>query len=965
MPTLFWDIETRSMASLEETGAFRYAADPSTEVLVIAYAVDEAEPQTWILGQDIPAEFIAAASDPSWLVVAHNAAFERAISTYVLELRYGWPAIPVTQQRCTMAMALANALPGALDNVTEALALPHQKDAEGYLLMKRMSRPRRDGTYVDGEAERARLALYCKRDVEAERALYHRLPPLSPIEQALWGLDALVNARGFHVDIALAKAARSMARGESAALDREISELTDGEITSVNQVHRIVAFVRRHGHTLQSLTKRNVAAVLAHNPSDNVRNLLELRRLGARASTRKFEALLRSVGDGDRLRGTLRFHASSTGRWSGSHFQPQNLKKAEIGDLDTAVDAVLAGDLERVRELGAPLTVAGDVARSAICAAPNHTLIGADFSAIESRVLAWLAGEDWKLETYRKYDKSGNPALEPYCVMASQALRRTVTPDDEAGRGFGKTYDLAFGFGGGVGAWRKFDTSDTYSDGEVEQFKQAFRTAHRATVRFWHALERAAHLSVRTGKHTELASGKFSFTMEGSTLFLTLPSGRRLAYPEACVAAGKFEGSSELRYKDNARGGWAEIGAWYGTLVENAVQATARDLLAAAMLRIEAAGLPIVLQVHDELICEVPADKVDTEHFLKLMTTPPTWATDLPVAAKVWSRQRYAKSKATTSRPSSVSSKPEPELSEPDQGEEATTVSLVDLVREPPIGGKIRCPFHDDNSPSLQVYADHYHCFVCGAHGDLSDWLVRVEGLDKSEAKRVIATWDGPRIEQSNELDKEMAQASALRLWDEAGPITGTLAARYLGDTRCIELATLPVGIDAALRFHSRCPFGPGTQHPCLLSLMTDAPAGVVTGIQRTALTADARKIDRRMLGRSGVVRLWPLGPTLAVGEGLETTLAAATRQLYRGAPLQPAWAALSADALGKLPVLPGVERLILLIDHDDHGRAAGAQCTERWRRAGRSVVRLTPPRPGEDFNDLIMRGSQHARHHG
>jgi hypothetical protein len=432
---------------------------------------------------------------------------------------------------------------------------------------------------------------------------------------------------------------------------------------------------------------------------------------------------------------------------------------------------------------------------------------------------------------------------------------------------------------------------------------------------------------------------------------MTLPSGRRLAYPEARVTAGKFENSSELRYWDNARGGWAEVGAWYGTLTENAVQATARDLLGATLLRVEQAGYPVVLHVHDEVVCEVPEGFGLTAEFQRLMTTPPDWATDLPIAAKVWNRNRYAKSKRRAASPA------KPARPESTPARDELTVTLADLITEPPVGGKIRCPFHDDHTPSLQVYADHYHCFVCGAHGDLTDWLVRVEGLDQAEAKRVIATWGGEAAsEQSLAFDKEMARASALRLWNEAVPITGTLAARYLGDIRGIDLAALSADIDSALRFHPRCPFGPGERHPCLVTVMTNATTGDATGVQRTALAADARKIDRRMLGRSGVSRLWPLGPTLVVGEGLETTLAAATRLHHDGAPLTPAWAALSADALGKLPVLPGVERLILLIDHDEAGRAAGRQCTDRWRRAGRSVVRLMPSTPGGDFNDLVLR---------
>src|SRR5262249_26589332 len=428
--------------------------------------------------------------------------------------------------------------------------------------------------------------------------------------------------------IPLAQAARSVARNEHLALNTEIAALTNGEITSINQVEKIKEFIRRHGHTIESLTRRSVSQILRHDPSDVVRQLLELRRTD------------------HRLRGTLRYHTSSTGRWSGRGYQPQNLKKIETTDVDAAVDAILSGDMGRVRELGAPLTVAADISRSIICAAPRHVLMGGDFSAIESRVLAWLAGEDWKLEAYRKYDETGDPQYEPYCVMASQAFKRTVTPDDEAGRSFGKTYDLAFGFGGGLGAWRKFDNSDTYSDAEIEQFKHAYRDSHPATRQFWHELERAAHLCVSPRRRINLGN-RVSFEMKNGTLLLTLPSGRQLSYPEARLMPGKFEGTRELQYKDNAKGGWSNVGAWYGTLTENVVQASARDLLAAAMLRLEAAGYPVVLHVHDEIVCEVPEGFGSVEEFQRLLTIVPDWAEGLPVAAKAWTRRRYAKNKAT------------------------------------------------------------------------------------------------------------------------------------------------------------------------------------------------------------------------------------------------------------------------------------------------------------------------------
>jgi DNA polymerase len=962
MPALFWDIETRSPVSLEDAGAWRYAADPTTEVLCIGYAIDNRKVRIWTPGQAVPAEFIAAARDSSWIVVAHNFAFERAIARHILKPRFGWPEIPLAQQRCSMSLALAHALPGALENAARALKLNYEKDQEGYLLMRRMSRPRRPhkgedpaGIYwVDGPELRKRLHLYCKRDVEIERALYRRSPPLSDFEQRVWELDAVINARGFYTDIALAKAACAVARIEQTNINAEIRTLTDGEISSVHQVAKIKAFVCRHNHTLASLTKRSVSGVLAHNPSDQIRQLLILRRDGARASTQKFDALLKSVDADHRLRGTLRYHASSTGRWSGRIFQPQNLKKPETKNLNAAVNAIIAGDLARIRELGAPLTVAGDIARAIICAAPGRVLIGADFSAIESRVLAWLAGETWKLDAYREYDATGDPKFEPYCVMASKALRRTVTPDDDAGRAFGKTYDLAFGFGGGVGAWRKFDSSDTYSDAEIEGFKRAFRASHPVTVRFWRRLERKAHQCVRTGKPTDL-NNRFAFNMEAGTLFMTLPSGRRLAYPETCLVPGKFDGTRELRYKDNARGGWGDVGAWYGTLVENVVQATARDLLAAAMLRVEAAGYPIVLTVHDEIVCEVPKDFGNVAEFHRLMTALPEWAGSLPVAAKVWRRQRYAKSKGTAKPPAPLPPPP-PAEPLPDKQDDVgiETVPLAGLISTPVANGKICCPFHDDHTPSLHIYPDHFHCFVCGARGDHVDWLMMVEGMDRDEAERVLATWDGPVVPMAPQ-NPEITRSLALRLWDEARPIAGTLAARYLAERRGIDLAALPAEIDAVLRFHPRCPFGPATRHPCLLALLRDVTTDKPTGIHRIALTPDARKIERRMLGRCGAVKLWPAGSQLVVGEGIETVLAGATRFTHDDAPLRPAWSLVSSDALGRLPTVVDVECLIILVDHDDAGMLAADKCKARWTGAGRTVVELMPDAKGADFNDLTM----------
>jgi CHC2 zinc finger/Toprim domain len=976
MSTGFFDIESRSKVSLETAGAWRYAGDSSTEVLCAAYAIDDGEPKIWLPSDPPPEELLTADE-----IVAHNFAFERAMAARILTPRHGWPIIPLAKQRCSMSLALAHALPAALDKVTKALGLPFEKDVEGYRLMRRMSRPRRshknedpNGTYwVDDPEKRKRLQIYCTRDVLAERGVYRHLPPLPPDEQALWELDAIINERGFFADLTLTLAARNVSRAEQVALNAEIAALTNGEITSIHQVEKIKEFIRRHGHTIESLTRRSVSQILRHDPSEVVRQLLELRRAGARASTKKFDSLLGSVDADSRLRGTLRYHGSSTGRWSGSRFQPQNLKKPEIKDLDAAVDAILAGDMAKVRELGAPLTVAGDVTRAVIGAAPGHTLIGGDFSAIESRVLARFANQEWKLAAYTDYDRTGDPQFEPYCVMASKALKRTVTPDDEAGRAFGKVFDLAFGFGGGLGAWRRFDNSDSYSDAEVEHFKHEFRRMHEETTRFWQHVERAAHQAVITGSPINLKEHRLSFVMANGTLLLTLPSGRALSYPEAKLAPGKFEGTRALRYKDNARGGWNDVDAWYGALIENVVQATARDIMAAAMRRIETAGYPIILTVHDEIVCEVPEGFGSVDEFHRLMVELPAWAAGLPLAAKVWTRPRYAKATTATDKPSNLpleeSTAPtvaptvvnsseidEDDDEDPDLTDAIETVPLADLITEPLTNGQMCCPFHDDRIPSLRIYQDQYHCFGCGAHGNQLDWLIKVEGMDHDEAIECLKSWDGPLVEHVTKQDQAaINRANALRLWQEASPIAGgTLAARYLAETRGVDLAELPANLDATLRFHPRCPFGSVT-HPCLIALMRNVTTDEPTGIHRIALTADARKIERRALGEMGAVKLWPAEAQLIVGEGIETVLAAATRIPYENAPLRPAWSLVSSDLLSRLPIIAGVKRLILLIDHDTAGIAAANACTDRWTRAMRTVVRLMPDEAGADFNDLAL----------
>ena len=650
------DYETRGTELLKAVGSHRYAADPNTEILCAAYAVDDDPVQVWLPGDPVPSEFIEAAHNPHWVLAAHGDHFETAIEQHVLAPRYGWPLISLERHRCTMAMALAVGLPARLSAAADALELANRKDAAGERLMHQLSRPRRPrqnedpvGTYWFDDPERLdRLYAYCRQDVEAERELYVRLPPLPPAEQVLWVLSSKINERGFCVDRKFAEAARKIAQAAAPEIDAELAEITGGAVTKINQIARLLQWLQQQGCTAKKLDRKTIENQLLNlDLPPVVKRVLELRLGGAQAATKKIEALLARAGEDDRVRGAFRYHGAATGRWSGEGFQPQNLKRPVVEDLDAAIAAVSTGDYQHVRELyPRPLSVIGDCSRSMICAAPGYTLIGADFSSIESRVLAWVAGEEWKLDSYRRFDATRDPKDEPYCITACKIFR---VPDGSFNksspeRAVGKTCDLAFGYMGGLGAWRKFQP-DQFSDQQVEKFKTEWRVAHPKIKKFWYDVDRAAWTAVR-GRGQVVRCGSVAFKCDGAFLQLKLPSGRKLFYPLAKIEIEDAR-NQVVVFADNAAGQFKDCrhgnGAYGGLWTENVVSGIARDLLAEAMLRIEAAGFPIVLHVHDEVVTEVPIGFGSTEKFTQLMTRKPVWALELPIAAQAWTGARFCK----------------------------------------------------------------------------------------------------------------------------------------------------------------------------------------------------------------------------------------------------------------------------------------------------------------------------------
>jgi DNA polymerase len=633
---LFRDIETFSRVDLKTVGAHRYAADPTTGVWCVGYAVDDGPAEIWIPGQQIPAPFIEAARNPEWLVVAHNDAFERTIEEHILYPRFDWLLVPLERHRCTMAMALAAALPGALDKAIAALSLPFAKDKAGAALMRRMAKPRPDGTWLADAASRERLYAYCQRDVEAERAIFRALPPLTADEQLVWELDAVINARGFATDGALLEAASKVVTAANASARAEFRGITGLE--STNQVARFVAWLAEHGCSVEDVQKGTLKHALRRNGlAPEVQRAIELRLELAHASAAKVEALRAWRGEDGRVRGSLVFHGAATGRWVGRGPQPQNFKR-DGENIGAKIEAVMNG----TSCLASPVEAVGAIARAMIVAAPGCRLLVADFSGIESRVLAWVAGQGSKIAAWAKFDLTGDPSDDPYVIIG-----RSLGHPEASARAFGKIADLAFGYQGGVGAWQNFAPEDDASDeATIKQYRDRWRDQHPAVVQFWYATDRAAIRAIRH-PDADYPVGRLTFRYEEPFLRIRLPSGRSLSYPFARIHLTDKYGNDRVSFLDNSGGKFADCrfgnGAYGGLWTENIVSAIARDLLAAALCRLEAAGYPVVLHVHDEIVAEAPDGFGGVEEFKQIIVALPEWATGLPVAAKVRNGPRFAK----------------------------------------------------------------------------------------------------------------------------------------------------------------------------------------------------------------------------------------------------------------------------------------------------------------------------------
>lgn len=526
--TLHWDIETRSFADLDHVGTARYAADPSTEVQCIAFLVDDGPIQHCIPDRDpIPQAFLTAAVDPSWRIASHNDGFETPISVHVLGPRFGWPLIPIERHICTMAMARYHGLPGALEKVAEYLGLPVQKDAAGKRLMLKLSRPDKNGNFIEPTADELKqLIAYCRLDVEVERAIFHALAALPATEQALWQLDRRINDRGFAIDITLATRARQLAAVEKRNINARLRDITGGTVEGFTKIEAIREFVNARGLAMTELDKPAVVAALKRDIDSTSREVLELRQAAASNIEAKFDAVLATTSPDHRSYGLLHFYGTHTGRWTSSGFNAHNLPREAGEHISEAIAAIQAGELERLREFGSPLKLIASTVRGLVIAPDGKLLLIGDFSTIEPRIAAWLADETWKIENFYAFDRTGDPMLDTYRVLGAKMRGVPVDPNDKATRQHGKTVTMAFTFGAGVRVWRQHLPDDPRSDDEIKaQEVMQFRRLHPKQTQFMYQLEAQALRCVASGK--PIVDKRHSFEMMGDTLIMRCRAGAR------------------------------------------------------------------------------------------------------------------------------------------------------------------------------------------------------------------------------------------------------------------------------------------------------------------------------------------------------------------------------------------------------------------------------------------------------
>lgn len=680
MDILSIDVETYCDLDIKDVGAYKYCRHPSFEILLFAYAFND-EPVEIIDFMDItkytgwlPSRLMNALENPDVIKSAFNANFERnALHNDLIMTICKSPSLlkkrdsvnfkekrnlecPPNQWDCTMIKAMRLGLPSSLDMVGKALHFPEdkQKMKEGKALIQYFCKPckptKTNGGRIRNLPEHApdkweTFKLYCKQDVEVERDIRNKLSryEVIPKEKLLWNLDQEINDRGINLDLDMINQAIDCDEQYSEKLMQEAKELTG--LSNPNSLAQLKKWIgEKVGYAVGSITKDTIPTLIRdaeHHGHMEVKRILELRQLMGKTSTKKYQTMINMRCDDGRVRGLLQFYgANRTGRWAGRGVQVQNLPQNHLEDLDDARNLLKAGKYDEIEFLfdSIPDTLS-QLIRTAFIPTEGNRFIVADFHAIEAVVLAYLASEEWRLEVFKTHGKI-------YEASASQMFH---VPMDSIKKGSslrqrGKIAELALGYGGSVGALQSMDKSKSIPEEELPGLVKSWRNANPNITKFWWDCDKAAKKAIRERTTVTLHHG-IKFIYDPGVLFIELPSGRRLSYIRPKIEPHQtFEGD-KITYEGMQQTSkqWTRLDTYGPKLVENIVQAFARDCLAETMFRVKEAGHQIVMHIHDELVLDVPKSISNVEEICKLFAEPISWAPGIPLTADGYECNYYMK----------------------------------------------------------------------------------------------------------------------------------------------------------------------------------------------------------------------------------------------------------------------------------------------------------------------------------
>jgi len=648
MNTLAIDIETYSSTDLIKSGVYKYVEAKDFDVLLFAYQFNNEPIEVIDLaqGEEIPHRIMDALFNMNVLKTAYNANFERTcLQKYLLR------KLPSTEWECTQVKGSMLGLPLNLDAAAKALRLEQKKDTAGKALIKFFSLPCKP-TKANGERTRNlphhdiekwnQFKEYCRQDVAVEKAINKKIAffEIPANEKKLWRLDQRINDKGVLIDPVFVQNAIDFDINYRERLYTEAIALTG--ITNPNSAAQLKEWIEEQtGEAVKSLTKESVPVLLSEIDCQQVKRMLQIRQEMSKTSVKKYEAMMNVLCGDKRVRGLLQYYgANRTGRWAGRLVQVQNLPKNQLKDLDLARQLVKENDLELLEMLfsNVPDTLS-QLIRTAFVASPGHRFIVADFSAIEARVIAWLAGEKWRLDVFNTHGKI-------YEASAAQMFKipiEKVTKGSDL-RQKGKVSELALGYQGGPDALVRMGALKMgLLEEELPRLVKMWRNANRAIVNYWKKVEEAA-IEAFTNGTVETVGNGIKFYTSNDILFIELPSGRKLSYLRPKLKPNRFN-SESLTYEgmDQTSKQWGSQDTYGGKLVENIVQAVARDCLADVMLRLDNAGYEIVMHVHDEVVLEMPERKGSVQEVNAIMGQQISWARGLPLTAESYETYYYRK----------------------------------------------------------------------------------------------------------------------------------------------------------------------------------------------------------------------------------------------------------------------------------------------------------------------------------